>query len=326
MAALADLIRRLHDRRAWASGESLASELGVTRAAIGKRIARLRALGVEVEAKAGRGYRLAAAVDLLDRKRIVRALSQATGDRLAALDLVWQTGSTNTYLLQQDPPAAGLFKVCLAEYQSAGRGRRGRSWVSPLGANVYLSLAWRYEMIPAGLPALGPALAVQAVRALESLGVRGVGVKWPNDLMWQSRKLGGLLLETRMEAAAGCQVVGGLGLNVRMPPQAAAGIDQAWTDLTEVCVGSPPARNDLVVRLIERLTDGIDRFAALGFSAFSHDWQRLDRLYGLPVQVEQGESTLLGQAAGVDEEGALILETGRRRLRIFSGDASVRGR
>ena len=321
---LADLIERLGRHGGWVAGERLAEELGVTRAAIWKRVARLRELGVDVEAKTGLGYRLATPVELLDRRRIMAGLSKAAVARVAAVELIWRTGSTNTYLLQQGPALGGLITVCLAEYQSAGRGRRGRSWVSPLGANIYLSLGWGYEVIPAGLSALGPVLAVQAVRALESLGVQGVGVKWPNDLIWQNRKLGGLLLETRMEAAAGCRVVAGLGLNVRMPGQAGGGIDQSWTDLAAICNGSPPCRNDLAVRLIETVIEGVDRFAARGFAAFSHDWQRLDRLNGLPVQVKQGERTLFGEAGGVDDEGALILQTGQHRLRVFSGDASVR--
>lgn len=321
---LADLIERLGEHGAWVAGERLAEEFGVTRAAIWKRITRLRELGVDVEAKTGLGYRLATPVELLDGSRIGGRLSQAATERLAAVELIWQAGSTNTYLLEQDPAPGGLIRVCLAEHQSAGRGRRGRSWVSPLGANIYLSLGWGYEVIPAGLSALGPVLAVQAVRALESLGVQGVGVKWPNDLIWQNRKLGGLLLESRMEAAAGCRVVAGLGLNVRMPSQAGGGIDQSWTDLTAICNGFPPCRNDLAVRLIETAIEGVDRFAATGFAAFSRDWQRLDRLNGLPVQVKQGGRTLLGQAGGVDNEGALILQTDQRRMRVFSGDASVR--
>ena len=302
------------------SGETLAHSLGVTRAAVWKKVHALEALGLEVFRIPGKGYRLSDPLQLLDPEAIRGALAPMTRDRLTGLTVLDVVDSTNTWLAEHPGEPA----VCLAEFQSAGRGRRGRGWVSPFGANLYLSLAWRFDEWPPGFTALGMVTAIAAVRALESLGVQGVSIKWPNDLLAKDRKLGGVLVDLQGEPPGATRVVIGLGLNVRMPAAAAGKIDQPWMDLATLAGNKAPDRSRLAAALIESLFAALDRFTAVGFSAFEQDWQRLDLVSGRAVALHSHDRTVTGVAAGVDEHGALLLRTPHGLERFVSGDVSLR--
>ncbi|MDX1654152.1 MAG: biotin--[acetyl-CoA-carboxylase] ligase, partial [Candidatus Competibacteraceae bacterium] len=226
------------------SGEELARALGVSRAAVWKHLNSLGRRGLEVHAVRGRGYRLPNPLELLDPEGIRAQLSPSVQGRLAQLEVFDQIDSTNSYLLTRAKAGAPGGSVCLAERQSAGRGRRGRQWISPFAANLYLSVLWRYPDGPALLSGLSLAVGVAMARALEGVGVVGVGLKWPNDLLWRDQKLGGILLEFGGESSGPCQVVTGVGLNVTMPKEPALDIDQPWPDLTTV-LGLGLSRNRL---------------------------------------------------------------------------------
>ena len=302
------------------SGEAIAKALGVTRAAVWKKVHALEKLGLSVFRVPGRGYRLADPLQLLDAVVISAALPAKHRVRLKEISVLPVVDSTNTWLSAHPGEPA----VCLAEFQSAGRGRRGRGWVSPFGANLYLSLAWRFDEWPPGFTALGMVTAIATVRALSSLGIAGVGIKWPNDLVAAGRKLGGVLIDIQGEPPGATRAVIGVGLNVRMPPAAAVDIDQPWMDLNTLSDSDPPQRNVLAAALIGSLCNALDEFAHTGFAAFSGDWQSLDLVAGRAVALHSHEQTVTGVAAGVDEQGALLLRTAQGVKRFVSGDVSLR--
>jgi len=302
------------------SGETLAGAMGVTRAAVWKRVRALEKLGLAVFRVPGRGYRLAAPLQLLDPALISGSLSPGCRARLTGLTVLDTVGSTNTWLAERPGEPA----VCLAEFQSAGRGRHGRAWVSPFGANLYLSLAWSFAEWPAGFTALGMVAAIAVVRALKALGVEGVGIKWPNDLVAAGKKLAGILVDIQGEPPRATRAVIGVGLNVRMPASAGEVIDQPWMDLATLTDGAAPERNRLAAVLIETLFAALDEFAAAGFAAFSADWQALDLVAGRAVALQSHDQTITGVAAGVDEQGALLLRTAQGVKRFVSGDVSLR--
>ena len=234
------------------SGAALAAEMQVSRAAIWKMVGELRDLGVDVESLPRRGYRLPRGVELLDEQKI-RAAARQQGTTLPAdLEVLFETDSTNVHLNDAAPPAPGRPRVVFAELQRAGRGRRGRSWLAPFGSGLAFSVAWTFAETPADLPALGLAVGVSVTEALHRLGFVEVRVKWPNDIVWRNRKLGGLLLQMRSEIGGGASVVAGLGLNIALPAAARSALEGPGllpaTDLCEIDPGRVPERNTLAAR------------------------------------------------------------------------------
>lgn len=303
------------------SGEQLARRLQISRSAVWKHLRRFQAGGLEIFSVPGRGYRLAAPLELLEVAQIKARLSLAARRQLTALTLLDEVDSTNTWLTTR---ARELPAVCLAERQTAGRGRRGRQWVSPFAANLYMSCAWRFDDLPPGFPALAIAAAIATARALGQLGVPAVGIKWPNDLYIAGRKLGGILVDMQGEPPGQARAVVGIGINVRMPTASGTHIDQPWTDLATHMLGNTPGRNMLAATLIEELLKALQLFAVQGFGAFAADWRALDLAAGKSVQLHHQQHVLHGTARGVDQDGALLLDTGGGIQRFVSGDLSLR--
>ena len=318
------LARLLADGR-FHSGEALAAALGVSRAAVWKHVRELGAeLGLAVDAVRGRGYRLTGPIELLDRTRIADALAPETAAALAELVVLDTVGSTNGHLIGQRPPRSGLGIACVAEQQTAGRGRRGRSWVSPFGANVYLSLLWQFELPAAALAGLSLAVGVAAAEALRRLGLGEAALKWPNDLLWRGRKLGGILVELAGEAEGPTRAVVGIGVNHRMPLRSALLIDQDWTDVCSAFPHAPPSRCDLVAALLDGVVAGVQRFAASGLAPFLPAWDELDGLRGREVVVRIGDRSVVGTELGVAPSGALRLLTADGEREYVAGEVSVR--
>jgi BirA family biotin operon repressor/biotin-[acetyl-CoA-carboxylase] ligase len=318
------------------SGAHLAAALGVSRAAVWKLVGNLRTSGVAIESLSRRGYRLPAPVELLDAARM-RAEARAHEHRLPdALAVHFLTDSTNEHLHAAPPPLPGVARVAFAELQSAGRGRRGRRWIAPFGSGLTFSIAWTFAETPADLPALGLALGVAIAKVLRGLGAQSVTLKWPNDLLHDGRKLGGLLTQLRQEAGGAATVVAGLGLNLVLPAEARRAIDQSTqtpddrqaslpvTDLAGAIPGGLPSRNLIASRLVLGFEDALREFATVGFTGFAQEWAALDALRGAPVRVHQGSERFEGTARGTDRDGALLVESAGRVLRVFSGDVSVR--
>ena len=310
------------------SGAALAARLGLTRSAVWKAVGQLRGLGLEVQAVTNRGYRLASPCVPLDAQRIHAGLGPAVAGRVRRGEIVWQLGSTNTELLSRPPPEPGQCDFLLSEYQSAGRGRYARRWVAPPGGALCLSVSWSFAALPPGTGALSLAMGVAALEALGTLGELPVGLKWPNDLLANGHKLGGMLLELRSEGGGPALLVFGIGLNVALGREARAQIAALGlpaADLQELGIERCD-RNALAAALIGAVVDAFGRFEREGFRAFFERWQRADLLRGATVRVVTGggHGDAVGRAAGVDEEGALLLETPAGLKRFISGEVSVR--
>ncbi len=322
---IAQVFAELADGR-FHSGEALARHLRVSRSAIWKAVAALKALGSEVHAVRNRGYRLARSSEPLDPGRIAAGLAREVRERIGRIDAAWSIDSTNTALLARANPAHGTAEVLLAEYQSAGRGRRGRAWLAPPGGAICLSMSWSFRELPRDLGALGLAVGVCVLRGLRAQGIDGVSLKWPNDLMIGERKLGGVLIDLRAESGGPASVVVGVGLNLMLGREVLARIRQTGTaaiDLASTGQRLPP-RNALVAALVSACVSGLLAFEHEGLRHFIDDWRAADALRGRPVNVSGPDGVVQGVARGIDLRGALMLETPGGVRRFISGDVSVR--
>ena len=317
------LLTRLADG-GFHSGAGLARALGVSRTAVWNKMRELQDLGLEVDAVPGKGYRLARPWEWLDAARIIGGLPEAARALVAACEIHDQIDSTNTYLMGQAAVGAPAGTLCLAEAQTAGRGRVGRAWQSPFGGAVCLSVLWRYAE-PTATAGLSLAVGVAAIRALRRAGVEGAGLKWPNDILWRERKLGGVLLEMSGEAHGRCAVVVGVGLNARMSKAAAAAIDQPWVDLEQICGGQPPSRNRLAALLLEELLPLLAHYPERGLRAYLAEWRQWHCYAGRAVVLHVGEQAVAGRVAGISDAGLLRLDCAEGGVREFaSGDVRLR--
>ncbi|MCR6686605.1 bifunctional biotin--[acetyl-CoA-carboxylase] ligase/biotin operon repressor BirA [Pseudoxanthomonas sp.] len=309
------------------SGDALAREAGITRAAVWKRIRALRAAGVEIEASPGRGYALARTPDLLDAQALRAGLPAAVAASLASLEVAWSLDSTNSELLRRPPPATGV-AVLLAERQTAGRGRLGRAWASPLGAQVCLSLRRGFAGGLARLGGLSLVAGVAVAEALRGLGFAQAGLKWPNDLVADGRKLAGLLVEGGGEHGGPVHAVIGIGINVRLPATAAAAIDQPWTDLATLAgADPPPARAAVAAAVLAALVPALDAFDRDGLAPFLPRYAALDVLAGRELRVTSaGNEVATGRATGLAADGGLRVATAAGERIFHAGEVSVRTR
>ncbi|HEY7885507.1 MAG TPA: bifunctional biotin--[acetyl-CoA-carboxylase] ligase/biotin operon repressor BirA [Cellvibrionaceae bacterium] len=308
---------------AYHSGEELGQWLGVSRAAVWKQVQKLEQLGVELSSQRGKGYCIKGGLELLQERAILAAMSAvAAPPRLIILP---ETDSTNSYLIN----ARGLpnGSVCLAERQLAGRGRRGRAWVSPFARNIYLSMVWRFEGGASVLEGLSLAVGVAIARALASLGITGIALKWPNDILYRGKKLAGILLEMSGDPAGECQVVIGVGVNVHMGKDAV--IDQPWTDLASIAADqqlTAPDRNALAAALISELHSLLQTFAARGFAHWRPLWMSAAAYIGDHVCVLTANNEVCGTLVGVDDSGALVLSVEGHNRVFHGGEVSLRRR
>lgn len=281
------------------SGEQLGESLGMSRAAINKHIQTLRDWGVDVFTVPGKGYSLPEPIQLLDETFIRREVAQGSVAVLPVID------STNQYLLDR---LAGLQSgdACVAEYQQAGRGRRGRKWVSPFGANLYISMYWRLEQGPAAAIGLSLVIGIVMTEVLRDLGADQVRVKWPNDLYLNDRKLAGILVELTGKTGDAAQIVIGAGVNLAMRNAQADDINQGWINLQEA--GVRIDRNVLAARLITELRSALHCFEQEGLTPFLSRWEVLDNFINRPVKLIIGEKEIFGISRGIDSQGALLLE------------------
>jgi BirA family biotin operon repressor/biotin-[acetyl-CoA-carboxylase] ligase len=320
------VLRLLADGREH-SGEALAASLSVSRAAVWKQVQQLQQWGLEVRAVAGRGYRLAAPIDLLDEAALRAGLPALVRDRLRHLVVTDEIESTNEALRAVEDLPTGRLDACVAEFQHRGRGRRGREWLAPFGSGICLSVGWSFAEAPPQLSALSLAAGVAVRRALALHGVGDVALKWPNDLLHDGRKLGGILCELRAEAAGPTYAVVGIGLNVALPAAAreaigATGLQPA--SLVDLGLPALPSRSALAAALVGQLGLAFVEFEQLGFGPFHQEWCTADALRSRPVRLLHGEQVVDGIARGIDADGALLVEAGGRIERIVSGEVTVR--
>ncbi|MCL4792639.1 MAG: biotin--[acetyl-CoA-carboxylase] ligase, partial [Gammaproteobacteria bacterium] len=227
-------------------------------------------------------------------------------------------------------PAPGGMLACAAEYQSGGRGRRGRRWFSPLGHGLCLSVSWCYEVAPRDLAALGLVVGIAVAEAVSQLVPdEAVQLKWPNDLVADGGKLGGILVDVAGEAGGPLRIVIGIGLNVCASPQLAAEVDADGGNLRPVALdallkGRNVSRNQLAGYLLNALYRNLTEFADSGFATFAPRWRRRDCLLGETISISSGSQILSGVASGITDDGALLIAVDGRRTAVFSGDVSLR--
>ncbi len=319
IAALAD--GRFH------TGDELGERFGVTRAAIWKAMHKLPELGLEVHSVRGKGYRLSEMLNLLDAIAIKSNLSVSNHARIRELELLPVIDSTNAHSLRRAQERVlllgpGQVYVCMAEMQTAGKGRRGRQWVSPFGHNLYLSVLREFTSGASSLEGLSLVMGIALVNALQEWGFSGLGLKWPNDVLWNGHKLAGILIEISGDVAGTCQVVIGLGLNLKLKADNMMDVEQPWAALTQLGFVQQD-RNRLFGRILDRVLTALEHFQMSGFGAFADDWNRLDISAGKQVELSSATGPVTGLGLGVDAVGALLLDTGAGIRRFLGGEVSL---
>ncbi|ELY3761927.1 bifunctional biotin--[acetyl-CoA-carboxylase] ligase/biotin operon repressor BirA [Cronobacter universalis] len=297
------------------SGEQLGERLGMSRAAINKHIQTLRDWGIDVFTVPGKGYSLPGPIQLLNESFIHSHIKTGLVTVLPVID------STNQYLLDRLSELESG-DACIAEYQQAGRGRRGRKWFSPFGANLYLSMYWRLEQGPAAAIGLSLVIGIVMAEVLHELGADQVRVKWPNDLYLNDRKLAGILVELTGKTGDAAQIVIGAGINLAMRQVESDIVNQGWINLQEA--GIKVDRNELAVRLIEKLRASLREFEQEGLAPFLTRWEKLDNFIHRQVKLIIGEREIYGISRGIDNQGALLLEQNGVTKPWVGGEISLR--
>ena len=318
-----EIIKLLSDG-AFHSGTDLGKKLGITRAAVCKNIRRLTQSGLDVHRVTGRGYKLDAPLTLLNRSRILKHLGAAAADFRDRLHVLDATDSTNRHLAELIAHVKTINGMtCLAEAQSGGRGRRGRAWVATPYHNLMFSMAWQFPGGPGLVSGLSLAAGLAVLQALEEYGVDDAGLKWPNDVLWDGRKLAGLLADVQGESAGPTQVILGVGVNAYIGREDAERIDQPWVDLRNI-LGETADRNRLAALLIRHLRRMFQVFTEKGFAPFREAWSSRHLYHGRRVRLIQGEREFLGTVEGIDENGGLLVQLGKGRQVFHSGEISMR--
>lgn len=307
------------------SGTELGEKLGLTRGGIWKLVQQMEALGILVESKTNKGYQIVDGLELLSLEKINSALSPSVRSLIQEIILLDEISSTNDFLLKHPPIPVGKAVVCLAESQTAGRGRFGRKWIAPYGCNLYLSLLWYFPMDAGQLSGLSLVIALSVVRALNRYGIEmHLHVKWPNDVLWRGKKLAGCLIETRGEANDACHTVIGIGLNLNMPLMSGRDIEREWTDIRQI-IHNLPERNRLAGFLLDTILQALPVFQAHGLTPFRKAWDELDISLNRVVSVVTATEAIQGIYRGIDARGCLLLQDERDdSMRVFSsGEVSL---
>ena len=305
------------------SGQQLASELGVSRMAVWKAVQKLIDAGVAIDSLRGRGYRVCTPYELLDAEKIRAWIDPRALQHMSQLEIFPVIDSTNTYLMRQAALGADSGHICLAESQTAGKGRRGRHWQSPFGVNLYLSLLWRFDQCAQAISAISLLASVAIADVLRELGLQSIGLKWPNDLVVGNRKLGGILLEMHGEVSGRCDVVCGVGINCQMSRAQGSTIDQPWISIREALPYVPP-RNELAGRLIGVLIHVLRTFDCSQVLNLQQRWDQYDVTQGKSVTVHTSGNNEHGLAQGIDEQGRFVLKVGNDYRYFNAGEVSLR--
>ncbi len=306
------------------SGEQLGKVLNITRSAIWKNIRQLSDFNLIIEAIPNKGYRLKDNLQLLQSDKILSCLESDLKNRFAHFEILDTVSSTNDYLLNTLSQSPKENKICFAERQSHGKGRQGRVWVSPFAKNICLSLLWQFPKDPSTLSGLSLAIAVSIIETLNALGFdKNLGIKWPNDILFNHQKLAGILIEQRGEAHNHCSAVIGVGLNVNMPDTNHYDIAKPWTDLQRL-TDKPIDRNQLAGNLLNNLIKTLLIYQEKGLSAFMKKWQQFDLTHCQPVNILTATTQFSGIGRGISPEGYFLLENSLGVIQRFSsGDVSL---
>ncbi|MGV6827649.1 MAG: biotin--[acetyl-CoA-carboxylase] ligase [bacterium] len=305
------------------SGEELAAEFNLSRSAIWKQLKQLeQETGLSIDSVRGRGYRIAGGLELLNRESLMAHLEDHHVGCLEMVQILSATASTNDYLLEnQESMPVGSGAVCLAEYQSAGKGRRGRPWVSVFGRNVMLSLSWRFQKPLSQLSGLSLAIGAAIAAALKRLGVEELVVKWPNDLHVERRKLAGILIEATGDFDAPSTAVIGLGLNISQ--RGMGEIDQPWISLSEI-LPVLPERNLIAATVLGAMIEACKQFDEQGIAGFLGQLEAFDGYRGKQVALDMVNKTVIGRYMGIDNSGGVVIDSEGRKQVFHGGEISFR--
>lgn len=310
------------------SGAAIARLMHCSRTTVWKQLRQLQNLGLEIAAMPGRGYRLLRPIELLDRTLLLEYINAEAGANLEALDVFGVIDSTSDRLRAAAAPGPERLRVVLAEYQTGGRGRRGRRWLSPYGSGVCLSVSWCFSVVPAALSALSLAAGVAVHRALVVYRPVGLGLKWPNDIIAGGRKLGGLLVDVEGESQGPIKVVIGVGINIdvsdELDNEVATELGLRPAGLREFVPNAGVSRNLVAANIISQLHGALDEFARTGFESFVDEWKCFDSLHGESVSVQIGARSYEGIASGIAANGSLLLKVNDKMMNVVSGEVSVR--
>ena len=304
------------------SGQELGEQLGISRTAISKHIKAIMEMGLDIFSVTGKGYKLSDPLKLLNHTKIVKSIP--SGSFIPEIEVHSLIDSTNSYLLRRIPNQVTNGQVCLAEFQSAGRGRRGRQWVSPFGSQIYLSMYWYLEQGLSAAMGISLVTALAVSDAIYSLTDINVQLKWPNDIYLNVVKLAGILIDLEGQALEPSHSVIGIGLNLNMPVKAAENIDQKWTDLQSHTQGTVD-RDELSAMLIYSLITRLEQYQDEGLSSMLDEWHARDFYLDKRVKLLTGERVTRGICRGVNNQGALLLEINGKVKPIYGGEVSLRG-
>lgn len=304
------------------SGQALGDELGVSRAAISKHIAALQDMGFDIFSVTGKGYRLAEPIELLSEEKIVSHIEQS--NITAKVEVHNVIDSTNSYLMRRLPNQNTPGQVCIAEYQSAGRGRRGRQWISPFGSHIYMSMYWSLEEGMSSAMGLSVVAALAVSDAIKALYKTDVELKWPNDIYFKGVKLAGILIDLEGQAMEPCHCVIGIGLNINMPAKSAELVDQPWTDLSSA-IGGEIDRNILAASIISALIKRLEVHSETGINTMVAQWHEHDVYFNKAVSLITGDKATRGICRGINAQGALLLEVNGKVSPVYGGEVSLRG-
>lgn len=308
------------------SGTELGERLGLTRGGIWKLIQQMEVLGILVESRTNKGYQIIDGLELLSLEELSAYITPASKSLLQEIVLLDEVSSTNDFLLKHPTIPLGKAVVCLAEIQTAGRGRFGRKWFAPYASNLNLSLLWYFPMDAGQLSGLSLAIAVSIVKALNRYGIQEyIRLKWPNDVLWMGKKLAGCLIETHGEAYDACHTVIGIGLNMNIPSVSGQEIQGEWVDIRQI-IHNLPERNRLAGFILDAVLQALPVFQTQGLAPFKKAWEELDISLNKTVSIVTSSGTIQGIDRGIDARGCLLLQDGRDdSMRVFSsGEVSLR--
>jgi len=317
------LLRILADGK-FHSGESIAQQLAVSRTAVWKLIQKISDWQLEVYSVRGKGYRIPGGLDLLDKSALMAQL-QLAGASFEQVHVLTSLDSTADFVANQWKQSPGVATVCIAEHQSAGRGRKGRRWVSPFAANLYFSIG---VALPLGLSALGGvslAVGMSLAQTLNRFADDQIKIKWPNDLLVAHKKLAGILVEASGDSTDSSFLNIGVGINWQMQDKQAETIEQPWTNL-KTLVGKDVSRGDILAQLLINIDQTLSQYQQGGFKHFSQDWAQLSALYQQPVTIYRTHDKVDGIEIGIEDNGALKLQTANGVEVFHSGEVSLRKR
>ena len=320
------LIAALSDGR-FHSGTELGKKWGITRAAVSMLVRRCCLPGIEIYRVRGKGYRLKESLELLNREAILQQLPKPRQELVADMHVCWTIPSTSSFLLQcvdRNPQLNDdCYRVCLSEMQTAGRGSRGRRWVSPFGHNIYLSILRAFDVAPPELGGLSIVAGLALLRTLKKHGVRGAGFKWPNDIHIDSRKVAGILVEVRSQVWGPTHVVIGVGVNLQVRDDSMKDVDQPWGaiagwgfDLSR--------RNVFAGDLLNELIELVEAFRHRGLRPYLDELSAYDLVKGRDVQFLHGSKKVVGKGGGIDHLGRLVIQTDDGLQLFSSGEVSLR--